>query len=66
MPTAKLIKPLENFSNASDGDVVSRGTVVQTNMTGNTNFPNPPVDLAALKDGYRDFVGADRPCSRRN
>ena len=57
MPTTKLIKPLENFSNASDADVVSRGTVVQTNMTGNTNFPNPPVDLAALKTAIEILSG---------
>jgi Fibronectin type III domain len=36
-------------STASDAEVVSRATAVQTNMTGNANFPTPPVDLAALK-----------------
>ena len=45
----KTIRPLDGFSTASDADVVSRGTLVQTNMTGNVNFPIPPVDLAALK-----------------
>src|SRR3989441_8800523 len=45
----KTIRPLDGFSTASDADVVSRGTLVQTNMTGNVNFPTPPVDLAALK-----------------
>ena len=30
-------------------DVVTRGTAVVTNMTGNPNFPNPPVDLAVVK-----------------
>jgi hypothetical protein len=43
----KRIRPLDGFSTASDATVVSRGTAVQTNMTGNSNFPNPPVDLAA-------------------
>jgi hypothetical protein len=49
MSTVKKIKPLENYSNVSDADIVSRGTAVQTNMTGNSHFPNPPADLAALK-----------------
>src|SRR6266850_4369131 len=45
----KQIRPLDGFANASDADVVSRATLVQTNMTGNVNFPTTPVDLAALK-----------------
>ncbi len=51
----KSIRPLDGFSNASDADVVSRGTNVRTNMTGNSNFPNPPVDLATLKAGIESF-----------
>src|SRR5947209_1147426 len=49
MSTVKKIRPLDGFSNASEADVVSRGTAIQTNMTGNSNFANPPVDLAVLK-----------------
>ena len=49
MTTLKMIKPLEGFTGLSDGDVVSRATAIQTNMTGNGNFANPPVDLTALK-----------------
>ena len=45
----KVIRPLDGFSDASDADVVTRGTAVVTNMTGNPNFPNPPVDLAVVK-----------------
>ena len=45
----KQIRPLDGFSKAADADVVSRATLVHTNMTGNANFPTPPVDLAALK-----------------
>ena len=45
----KKIKPIDGFSNVSDGDVVARGTNIQTCMTGNANFPNPPVDMATLK-----------------
>src|ERR1700674_763163 len=49
MTTPKMIKPLEGFTGLADGAVASRGTAVQTNMTGNPNFLNPPVDLTALK-----------------
>jgi hypothetical protein len=55
MSKVKKIKPLDGFSNVLDGDVVSRGTNVQTNMTGNPNFPTPPVDLAALKTNIDSF-----------
>ena len=55
MSKVKKIKPLENYFNLPDADVVSRGTGVQTNMTGNLNFPNPPADLAALKTAIEIF-----------
>jgi hypothetical protein len=51
----KLIKPLESFSNVSDADVVTRVTAIQTNMTGNAHFPNPPVDLAAFRTAIESF-----------
>jgi hypothetical protein len=43
------IKPLEGYSGMSDADIVQRGTAIETGMTGNSNFPNSPVDLTALK-----------------
>ena len=43
------IKPLEGWNGMSDTDIVVRGTAIQTGLTGNSKFPNPPVDLAALK-----------------
>ena len=49
MTKVKKIKAIDGFSNVSDGDLVSRATNIQTEMTGNTNFPTPPVDLATLK-----------------
>src|SRR5689334_20006311 len=49
------IKPLEAYDNMSDHDVVVRGTAVQTGMTGNSNFQNPPVDLAALKTNIESY-----------
>ena len=49
MSQTKTIKPLEAFGGMPDADVVSRGMSIVTKMTGNSNFPNPPVDLAGLK-----------------
>ena len=49
MSNTKKLRALDGFSNATDGDVASRGTSVVTNLTGNPKFPNPPVDLAVLK-----------------
>lgn len=45
----KSIKPLEGYSAMSDTDIVVRGTAIVTGLTGNSKFPNSPVDLAALK-----------------
>jgi hypothetical protein len=45
----KTIRALDGFSGVTDSDVVNRGFSVQTKMTGNLYFPNPPVDLAVLK-----------------
>ena len=55
MTTPMKIKPLDGFSNVSDADVVSRCTNIQTSMTGNPHFPNPPADLAALKTAIDTF-----------
>ena len=54
-PKVPKIKPLEAYDGMSDTDVVVRGTAVQTGMTGNANFPNPSVDLAALKTDIDSF-----------
>ena len=45
----KPIKPLENYNRMSDHDIVARATAVETGLTGNPNFPSPPVELPALK-----------------
>ena len=55
MSKPKEIKPIDGFSNVSDADVVSRAKNIQTQMTGNASFPNPPVDLAALKTAIGTF-----------
>ncbi len=52
---APQIKPLEGYGGMSDQDIVHRGTAVQTGMTGNSHFPNSPVDLAALKTDIESF-----------
>jgi hypothetical protein len=49
MATTKKLKALDGFSNVTDNDVFNRGIAVQTNLNGNSRFPNPPVDLTTLK-----------------
>src|ERR1700674_4060771 len=49
MSTMKVIHVLERFSGVPDTDVAVRSNTVQTSLTGNSHFSNPPVDLAALK-----------------
>jgi len=55
MSIEKTIRVLDGFAKVPDGGVLSRGTVVQTNMTGNPNFPDPPVNLADLKAAIGRF-----------
>lgn len=45
----KPIRALMNFRTMLDGDLQARATAVWTGLTGNSKFPNPPVDLNALK-----------------
>jgi len=51
MSKIKTIRPLEGYRGVADAEVVTRGTAVQTGMTGNPHFTNPPVDLTTLKAG---------------
>jgi hypothetical protein len=51
----KPIKPLENYTGAADGELVARATHIQTNMTGNANFTNPPIDLEVFKTDIDTF-----------
>ena len=55
MPTSKRIKPVEDYGALLDPEVVFRSTAVDTGMTGNLYFPNPPVALADLKAGTDSF-----------
>jgi hypothetical protein len=45
----KSIRPLEGYTIMTDADIVARALAVQSGMTGNSNFQNLPVDLAAFK-----------------
>ena len=51
MTKTKTIKPVEGYGKMADGEVVSCGAAVNNGLTGNLNFTNLPVDLAALKAG---------------
>jgi hypothetical protein len=44
-----MIKPYEAYGKAPDGQIVTIGSAIVTALTGNSNFPNLPVDLAVLK-----------------
>lgn len=45
----KSIKALDGFSGVKDTDVAARAAAALTGLTGNSNFPNPPVDLTVFK-----------------
>jgi hypothetical protein len=51
----KVIKPLEGYTSMTDADIVARAAAVQTGLTGNPNFQNLPVDLAAFKTDIDSF-----------
>src|SRR5215467_15349604 len=51
----KPIKPLEGYTAMSDDDVALTGTAVVTGLTGNSQFPTLPVDLATLKANIESF-----------
>src|SRR5437867_2827417 len=54
------IRVLSGFTRAADAEVVSRGQSVLNGMTGNPAYPNPPIELTALKaalDSYSIAIG---------
>jgi hypothetical protein len=57
MPKPIHLKALEGYSKQSDVSVVKNGIAVQSSMTGNSKFPNPPVDLAILKTNLDTLSG---------
>jgi hypothetical protein len=56
MSTTKQIKALTGFHGVADADVLNRGIQVETSLTGNSHFPNSPVDLATLKAALETFA----------
>ena len=52
--TTPEIRPLDGFARSTDFEILSRGLAIQSSMTDNPRFPNPPVDLPALKEVLRD------------
>jgi hypothetical protein len=52
----KEIKALVGSYGVSNGEVLHRGVNIQTNLTGNAHFPNPPVDLAVLEAALEPFA----------
>jgi hypothetical protein len=55
MSNPKLIKPLEAYDRMSDTDLISRATSILSGLTGNSNYANPPIDLATLKANIDSF-----------
>ena len=58
MSQTKMIRPIDGFTSVSDTDVLARGTNVSTKLTGNTNFPTLPFDLATFKAALDAFSAA--------
>jgi hypothetical protein len=54
-PRIPKIKPSEGYGSMSDAGLVARETAVLSGLTGNSNFQNLPVDLAALKADIDSF-----------
>jgi hypothetical protein len=55
---AKHIIPVMGFRRMADADLISRATTIETQMTGNANYPTPPVDLNTLKTTITSFSAA--------
>src|SRR5581483_10844058 len=51
----KNIKAVEGFTGMKDTDVAAQGATVLTALTGNSKFPNTPVDLSVFKTGLDLF-----------
>jgi hypothetical protein len=54
----KHIVPVMGFRKMTDADLISRAQTIETQMTGNANFPTPPVDLNTLKTTIVNFAAA--------
>ena len=54
----KHIRVLLTFTRQSDHQIVEIAGAVITGMTGNKNYPNPPVDLADVQAALTVFSAA--------
>jgi hypothetical protein len=64
----QLIKALLDFSKKIPEQLLAQGYAVLNAITGNTNFPNPPVDLNVLKttlDAYSVSIGDAKDGSKK-
>ena len=52
------VRPLVGFRNMTDQVLVTTASAVGKEMTGNANFPNPPVDLKTLAAAVDDLSAA--------
>jgi len=52
------IKAVLGFPKLSPKDLLASATAIHTGMNGNPAYPNPPVDMAALKADIDNFLSA--------
>src|SRR5580700_10012074 len=69
--TAKIkeIHVLLGFSKLAEAALLKQGYTVQTGLTGNTNYPTPPVDLTVFKtalDTYSADITASADGSKKS
>jgi hypothetical protein len=55
---AKLIRILLGLTRMTRGEIIALAGAVCKNMSGNLNFPNPPVKMAELNQASADCVAA--------
>lgn len=58
MSKVKQIRPSLGFSKLPDADLLTRARAIQTGMTGNAAYPNPPVEAAALEAAIDSYAAA--------
>ena len=64
----KLIKAALDFGKMLPEQLLALGHAIWTALTGNANFPNPPVDLTVFKtklDAYADSIGVAADGSKK-
>ena len=54
----KHIVGIKGFRKMTDVDLIARATTIANQMTGNANYPTPPVDPNTLKTTIADFSTA--------